>query len=159
MRHPDRKSSYPVKYLPYLIVGFILLAGLFFIPVPQLFKTKLGATLLNSCHIVFFCAFALVFYPYLKGSHLKRIPVFLLVVLILSFVIENVQSTVHRAFQWEDILRNVIGAFTGIAVYLYLQKNAIERKYRMLLLTASFAMVFIERAPLFEKLISHFIKT
>lgn len=143
--------SFPVV----LVLGFLLLSALFFIPVPKELQTKLGGAVLNTGHIIFFCLFALAFYPFTKGRNRSRLPRFLLIVFAISLLVETIQSSVGRAFQWEDILRNELGAILGISIQMHFQRpHKAHWALRISLLVSITAAILIERMPLFEKLMA-----
>lgn len=152
--HQQRwKASLPVV----LILGFILLSALFFLPVPPEFRTKIGSAVLNTGHVIFFCLFALAFYPFMLGRNRTRIPRFLFVVFALSLIVELIQSTVGRAFQWEDILRNVLGSILGISIQIHFQgPHKPHWALRTLLLVTILVAVVYERMPLINKVMAHY---
>ncbi|PRO74699.1 hypothetical protein C6Y40_04960 [Alteromonas alba] len=146
----------PPFLLPWvLVLGFILLSALFFIPVPKELRNAVGGAILNTGHIIFFCMFALAFYPFTKGKNRTRLPRFLLIVFALSLLVETIQSSVGRAFQWEDILRNELGAILGISIQMHFQRpHKAHWALRISLLVAISAAILVERVPLYEKLVS-----
>lgn len=146
----NRKVIIPLA----LSLFFLLLSALFFIPVPHALTTSLGAAVLNTGHIIFFCMFALAFYPFMHGKNRTQIPRFVLLVFLLSLVIETIQSSVGRAFQWEDILRNVLGTVLGISIQLHFQRQHKPHwGLRLGLLVAIVTAIVVERIPLIEKLL------
>lgn len=143
-------SSRKIPPILLLSFTFFLLSVLFFIPVPEAFREKLGAALLNTGHIIFFTLFALAFYPLLKSPHRVRMPAFILLVFLLSLVIETIQSQVGRAFQWGDILRNELGTLFGMSLYLLLHRT-LMLQVRIAFLFIIVAAIIIERIPLIEQ--------
>ena len=103
------KSKWFIPFPIILVMVFSILSVLFFIPIPAFMKGKLGSAILNTGHIIFFCIFAIGFYRFTKGKNRTRIPRFLFIVFLLSVLVELLQSSVGRAFQWDDILRNILG--------------------------------------------------
>lgn len=139
------------KRLVIFLLCFLISTALFFIPIPKDLKTKVGIQLLDSCHIIFFCIFALAFYPFLRGPLSLRIPGFLGGVLAVSWVIETIQTSVGRSFQWDDIQRNVLGALLGLTLYHVL--TGLRKSgsgIRILALIAVLVIVLIERKPLYD---------
>ena len=152
---PQLKPRSPFSLPLMLVLGFILLSALFFIPVPKELQTKIGGAVLNTGHIIFFCMFALAFYPFTKGKNRTRLPRFLLMVFALSLLVETIQSSVGRAFQWEDILRNELGAILGISIQMHFQRpHKAHWALRISLLVAITVAIVLERMPLYEKLLS-----
>lgn len=100
-----------------LIAVFAVLSTLFFIPVPKALHQSLGAAVLNTGHILFFCLFGFAFFRFTSGLLLYRIVTFLVVVFAISLGVESIQSVVGRAFQWGDIMRNELGALLGLSMY------------------------------------------
>ena len=152
---PHLKPRAPFSLPWVLVLGFILLSALFFIPVPKELRNAVGGAVLNTGHIIFFCMFALAFYPFTKGKNRTRLPRFLLIVFALSLLVETIQSSVGRAFQWEDILRNELGAILGISIQMHFQRpHKAHWALRISLLVAISVAILVERMPLYEKLLS-----
>lgn len=151
---PHIKPRLPLS-LPWVLLCFIALSALFFVPVPKELRNAVGGAILNTGHIIFFCMFALAFYPFTKGKNRTRLPRFLLMVFALSLLVETIQSSVGRAFQWEDILRNELGAILGISIQMHFQRpHKAHWALRISLLVAITVVILVERVPLYEKLIS-----
>ena len=152
---PQLKPRSPFSLPWVLVLGFILLSALFFVPVPKELRNAVGSAVLNTGHIIFFCMFALAFYPFTKGKTRTRLPRFLIMVFALSLLVETIQSSVGRAFQWEDILRNELGAILGISIQMHFQRpHKAHWALRISLLVAISAAILVERMPLYEKLLS-----
>ena len=152
---PHIKPRLPLSLPWVLVLGFIVLSALFFVPVPKELRNAVGGAVLNTGHIIFFCMFALAFYPLTKGRNRTRLPRFLLIVFALSLLVETIQSSVGRAFQWEDILRNELGAILGISIQMHFQRpHKAHWALRISLLVAISAAILVERMPLYEKLLS-----
>lgn len=150
---PTPKPRAPFSLPLVLVLGFLMLSALFFIPVPKELRNAVGSAILNTGHIIFFCMFALAFYPFTKGRNRSRLPRFLLIVFAISLLVETVQSSVGRAFQWEDILRNELGAILGISIQMHFQgPHKAHWMLRISLLIAITVAILVERMPLFEKL-------
>ncbi|RPH16175.1 MAG: hypothetical protein CBB67_015845 [Alteromonadaceae bacterium TMED7] len=139
-----------------LITVFLLLSVLFFIPVPKALQQSLGAALLNTGHIVFFCLFGFAFFRFTRGTLTYRIVLFLMVVLAISLSVESIQSMVGRAFQWGDILRNELGASLGLSLYLcFTVSSARQLSLRLTWLLLVMIAIVIERMPLVHELMHH----
>jgi glycopeptide antibiotics resistance protein len=152
---PHIKPRLPLSLPWVLVLGFIVLSALFFVPVPKELRNAVGGAVLNTGHIIFFCMFALAFYPFTKGRNRTRLPRFLLIVFALSLLVETIQSSVGRAFQWEDILRNELGAILGISIQMHFQRpHKAHWALRISLLVAITVVILVERMPLYEKLLS-----
>lgn len=152
---PHIKPRLPLSLPWVLVLGFIVLSALFFVPVPKELRNAVGGAVLNTGHIIFFCMFALAFYPFTKGRNRTRLPRFLLIVFALSLLVETIQSSVGRAFQWEDILRNELGAILGISIQMHFQRpHKAHWALRISLLVAITVVILVERVPLYEKLVS-----
>lgn len=152
---PHIKPRLPLSLPWVLVLGFIVLSALFFVPVPKELRNAVGGAVLNTGHIIFFCMFALAFYPFTKGRNRTRLPRFLLIVFALSLLVETIQSSVGRAFQWEDILRNELGAILGISIQMHFQRpHKAHWALRISLLVAITVVILVERVPLYEKLLS-----
>lgn len=152
---PQLKPRLPLSLPWVLVLGFIVLSALFFVPVPKELRNAVGGAVLNTGHIIFFCMFALAFYPFTKGRNRTRLPRFLLIVFALSLLVETIQSSVGRAFQWEDILRNELGATLGISIQMHFQRpHKAHWALRISLLVAIIVAILVERVPLYEKLVS-----
>lgn len=152
---PHIKPRLPFSLPWVLVLGFIVLSALFFVPVPKELRNAVGGAVLNTGHIIFFCMFALAFYPFTKGKNRTRLPRFLLIVFALSLLVETIQSSVGRAFQWEDILRNELGAILGISIQMHFQRpHKAHWVLRISLLVAITVVILVERMPLYEKLVS-----
>lgn len=152
---PHLKPRAPFSLPWVLVLGFLILSALFFIPVPIELRNAVGGAILNTGHIIFFCMFALAFYPFTKGKNRTRLPRFLLMVFALSLVVETIQSSVGRAFQWEDILRNELGAILGISIQMHFQRpHKAHWALRISLLVAISVAILVERMPLYDKLLS-----
>ncbi|TPV53856.1 hypothetical protein FJ444_20210 [Aestuariibacter sp. GS-14] len=149
------KSRPLIPFPVILVVVFSILSALFFVPVPKWMSGPLGAAILNTGHIIFFSVFAMAFYRFTKGKNRTRIPRFLLMVFLLSLLIELLQSSVGRSFQWSDILRNILGTLLGISILLHFQRpHKPHWALRISLFIAISVAVVIERIPLIEKLAS-----
>lgn len=152
---PHIKPRLPLSLPWVLVLGFIVLSALFFVPVPKELRNAVGGAVLNTGHIIFFCMFALAFYPFTKGRNRTRLPRFLLIVFALSLLVETIQSSVGRSFQWEDILRNELGAILGISIQMHFQRpHKAHWALRISLLVAITVVILVERVPLYEKLLS-----
>lgn len=152
---PQLKPRHPFSLPWVLVLGFIVLSALFFVPVPKELRNAVGGAVLNTGHIIFFCMFALAFYPFTIGKNRTRLPRFLLIVFALSLLVEIIQSSVGRAFQWEDILRNELGAILGISIQMHFQRpHRAHWALRISLLVAITVVILVERMPLYEKLLS-----
>ncbi|GGF67600.1 VanZ family protein [Alteromonas lipolytica] len=137
------------------VLVFFVLSALFFIPVPKELQNKVGGAVLNTGHIIFFSLFALTFYPFTKGRNRTRLPRFLFIVFMLSLLIETIQSTVGRTFQWEDIMRNELGAILGISIQMHFQgPHKAHWLLRIGLLITIVTAILVERMPLIEKIIT-----
>lgn len=137
-----------------LIAVFAVLSTLFFIPVPKALHQSLGAAILNTGHIVFFCLFGFTFFRFTQGTVLYRIVLFLIVVFAISLSVESIQSMVGRAFQWGDILRNELGAMLGLSLYLcFTVSSARQLSLRLTWLLLVMIAIVIERMPLVHELI------
>lgn len=149
------KTKWLIPFPVVLVMVFSILSVLFFIPVPEFMKGKLGSAILNTGHIIFFSVFAIGFYRFTKGKNRTRIPRFLIMVFLLSILVELLQSSVGRSFQWDDILRNILGSILGISVLLHFQRpHKPHWALRISLFIAICVAVVIERIPLFEKLMA-----
>ncbi len=136
-----------------LIAVFAVLSTLFFIPVPKALHQSLGAAILNTGHIVFFCLFGFTFFRFTQGTVLYRIVLFLIVVFAISLSVESIQSMVGRAFQWGDILRNELGAMLGLSLYLcFTVSSARQLSLRLTWLLLVMIAIVIERMPLVHEL-------
>lgn len=149
------KSKWLIPFPVVLVIAFSILSVLFFIPIPPFIQNKLGSAILNTGHIIFFCMFAIGFYRFTKGKNRTRIPRFLFIVFLLSVLVELLQSSVGRSFQWDDILRNILGTILGISVLLHFQRpHKPHWALRISLMIGISVAVVIERIPLFEKLMA-----
>ncbi|HCV03093.1 MAG TPA: hypothetical protein DG048_10640 [Pseudoalteromonas sp.] len=132
-----------------LIMAFLSLSVLFFIPVPKIFQQSLGAAVLNTGHILFFCLFGFAFFRFTSGTLLYRIIVFLMVVFAISLGVESIQSMVGRAFQWGDVLRNELGALLGLSVFrCFTVSSGRQLSLRLTWLLLVMIAIVIERLPL-----------
>lgn len=98
----------------WLLIPVLIASPLFFIGGPDWLSAPLFRTAWDQGHWVFFAC--LLFW--LQGRWPLRQPrqwlVLTLVVLVLSAVIEGVQSLVGRQATWQDILTNLIGTWVGL---------------------------------------------
>lgn len=109
-----RSQSRKAKLIRYGLVALCFLP-LFFVRLQSLGSPFINE-LSDGAHIGIFFVVGWVLFPLISG-HLLRRSIFLLIITALaSVVIEGIQDTVGRAFQWEDILRNFIGI--GLAITL-----------------------------------------
>jgi hypothetical protein len=141
-------------HLRLMVLLFVILSVLFFIPVNNVYTANLGAKLLNSGHIIFFFCFTLAFFKFFKGELVDRIAHIVIVVLILSVIIESIQSNVGRAFELGDIYRNILGTLMGIAVLMLVNRpDGLARSYCIVFFGIVATAIFIDRLALVKALV------
>jgi hypothetical protein len=96
------------------IIGGAFLGGLLFIPLPRLFQTPLGQSLLNATHLPVFAVFVwvgrLLLRVLLNHSRKKANLVAFLLIVTGAFAVEAVQPKFGRSGSLEDALIGLSGA-------------------------------------------------
>ncbi|WP_124748951.1 hypothetical protein [Alteromonas facilis] len=133
----------------YAVVALCFLP-LFFIHIESYGSPFINA-LLDGAHIGVFFVVAWAVFPLIGGRIRRRIVILFAATAVASLAIEGIQDTVGRAFQWSDILRNLIGLGLGIALRTRLHVSSRQHKrWANSAILLFIAMFMFERATLLK---------
>ncbi|MFN2361006.1 MAG: succinyl-CoA synthetase subunit beta [Marinobacter sp.] len=112
--HPARKAR-KRQYLA--LVGVILITPFFFIGGPGWTDGPLYKSAWNLGHILFFALLTLATQPWRFWTGWALWGLSTLAVLVIGVTIELLQYGVSRDMDWQDILRNLLGAWAVLAIW------------------------------------------
>ena len=137
--------------LRFSILSLVILPW-FFIPI-NANGSPLIRELLDAGHICVFFVIGWMSYPLVQAKSVNKTIILLTLTLIASVVIELVQESVGRAFQYEDIVRNFIGMVLSLVLRsLLVAESLLEKVFKSGWLIAFTILCYVEIAPLLRLL-------